>query len=1578
MKFWRLNFRGSLQNNAALFPQSTRATEGWLRNPCGANNRFCTALTSAATRLGRFPQLIRYLSSHVQAQKPSSTVRQRRACVAGAAARRHRSPLRSIPSAHLHTDPPAHAAATAASLVPPAAVCAPMVASTKAERLKPPVFHEVEVLRGWRILQQHLAISVSLANATISGTATFQITALNHHFVNVSLNLRRCRVRACKISGQPAPFRLVSPLDDRELLDVVSSNRSHQRVADVEHSMALREDAASMHAELVIDLPANISADVIEELKEAFQKSSKNDSKPDAKPDEEYDELPPDAIPAVPLDALPRLSLTVEYEVLDHTASGVHYGHPSSSKPLFDPTYMLTDGRYGMARSWMPCVDSMLWCDRYLFDFDITVKSDLTVIASGELQETRLIQPSQSSMNDDNDELKLFKYRSHAPSHASEIVLVVGPFIPLPDPSLPNTVTHFCLPGRVHELVHTGPPLFAKALAFCRDYFGADPPCSSFKQIFVGSLGMRADSTIAGAGGLVVHSGDFLHTARCIDEGLAAREAIMIGLVTSYFGRFLRPRSAEDDWLITGLAAHVAALGLQAILGRNWYRFRILDLMDELRFEASCDLSDIKINRVTDATVDSVRRRSHIIVYMIERRIGNDVMKRALRDIVAEGRSVTIATVAILETALSKANLFTQSLLEPKETWQSCNASSRVLRDLNGGSHLQNSGGGVVSSGFDEALQGVSVGPFLKRLRAICGTDLRSLVRLWAASPGIPRLQIGYQYNPRRHTIEFVMKQEAVEKGARFNGRQGLPFTGTINVRVMEIEGASDHSVEVRDHIFVTELPCHSRRAKHKSAAQAEKEFNENPARASPVLWVRVDPEQEWCKDVHFNQSEDSWMALLKGERDALGQFEACRGLAESSSEMGGKALLSILEDNQIYWRVRAECAKVLAQCTGGLPLLLQYFRSCYTDNKESNSGIVRLNNFSNFADYFVKRAMIKALINAHVPGSRSASNPQGSIPLEATEFLSHILGGNDNAGNDFDDDHYVVDLLQTAAELGVRCVDDKNHMGKKDGGISTTDSIVKQLERYRSIEQLIPGRSGLTVSATVNALSSIEVAKLRSQDMRERGAISRKIMMGEFTPNSVLVRLVHDLSHWRYSLDTRVSVMMSFAEIYGGDLDVTLWLLTRVDSTSLGQDIQDCYLKALAQHEGRQETEHWFTESATLRYKLLDALSSSASSKKWYSQTSPLLLALRRHTKRAIDVCIRVLRLSVSDSDPRVRASAMRFAKIVWGIGVPVCLLSQSAYADAKRHAIRLRDRAPTEIVQLKTNGNVTAPQLSVPVKAPKQGKLGKSSKLVKIPDSAPVEPVARTEKVSKKRFSIPRSQVNVGAPVLKPPKPLANGTKIVNEAPINVDEPQRPKKAREGGLQLRSVPPPVGKVKPAVIELDKETAPLKLQVPRSVQTSIPKSRPAPEVKFAWEPLDNEDLEFLKKAREIEKAQSAKTWKEGQREIRNGGTAEEVVVVPQDKSENAGREVDGEHKKKKKKKKKRHLEGEDGLKKKKKKKKKREDGQKYAEVEPDYDDGLGDFDNGSSSLAGGASANGERKIGKFRIKLSSVAPPAP
>lgn len=1438
-----------------------------------------------------------------------------------------------------------------------------MAVPSKAEKVKPGVYHDEEIRRGFRVLHEHLDLAVDFDTHSLRGVAEFSLRVLNPNCVDVKLNLRRCHVQSCSVNGRPSAFEYTSALDFPPLLDAVSSDSPPHRTEDVKAEASMQNSMAG-DGELTIAIPPGLSADILDDLKALA--ANGEDGKAAAG-------VPQSLPPTAQLHEFPALTVRIEYRVSNPTAGAVFYGNVATDNRLVDPMYMMTESRYGLVRCWMPCFDSRHWCDRYIFDIDVTVQSELVVVASGDLAETRIVPADEQNAS----ERKRFSYRNGVPANAKEIVVAVGPFMPFPDPVLPQTVTHFCLPGQAEKLVQTSPPIFASALAFCRDYFGFDPPCTSFKQLFLGSLGESQETNFCAAGGLAVLSGKLLCSPRCIDAGFEAREAIMSTLVQSYIGCLLRPRGADDAWLIKGLAAHVTTLGLQSLFGRNWFRFRMLDEMNILCQEQPSQaalLSPVDPGVHIDVSAQSASRRGHVIVYMIERRIGSDIMRRALRDLVAEGRSVILALATSYEkckasqlsTCFSNESinhLVLRAFTAPNSLDL---AETEPMEDSiasgDGGSPVASKRVGATgtSSGYDDGLMGIGAGPFQKRLRAICGTDVRGLVRLWAPSRGVPRMQFGYRYNPRRHVIEFVGKQEGLEVGSYYKGKAGLQFVGTVHIKVMEVEGASDHSVEIRDSYFLVELPCHSRRTKQKSTTQGEKSARDDSSPASPIVWVRVDTDMEWCMDASFTQVESAWTSLLKSERDSVAQYKACRGLAQFGTETAGKALAGILEDNQVYWRVHAEAADALAQCKGGLEALLKFCRTRYTDQGDDGRENVKLNNFGDFRSYFVKRAVVKAIVKTR-ESNESNRAQRAKIPADAVNFILELLKGNDNAGNAYDDDYYVADLITAAGIIAVEGVKDQNFSGRGEGTTSASGRAIQQINRYKALDRLLPSKSGAVACAVLKALAEYEAAKLGTLERNRRGTPIQDMMRSRHKPNETLLQLMYRHCSSNNQLQVRLQALESLALVYSGDLEVCLWLLGRVDRYFSGLDVID---QAFGRQAASRNTERM--EPPAVRLRVLEALNAAVRTSLWGRDDAPVVKSLRQQSARAREICVRIRRLMVGDADDRVRRLASQFATKVWGSGAPVCFLNRTEYYHAV-NAFKMNAGDPSKLkkrvipFEFRLKEEIAPKPPLKPIKASKPSKSHKTHRHHhRSSKSASVEP---------QTFGNSSGMDDSDFPTLEEiqpnPRPSKSKPKAVS---LRSKAPAKPASAP----MITSLDTPIGQYKPVSKSVLQKPDPRSAPKPPAAEAAprphappppSPSARPTSKMSFAAHKLDREDVRFIRKA-----------WKERQRrpEERGCGGKHAVGEVIDVGAVDDGRQRDdGDRKKKKKKKRKRDGDGEEGddrgdkeRRKKKKKKKRRHGGEEYGKADEGADGGRA----GSSSRA---LPGAEPKIGKFKIKLN-------
>ena len=60
----------------------------------------------------------------------------------------------------------------------------------------------------------------------------------------------------------------------------------------------------------------------------------------------------------------------------------------------------------------------------------------------------------------------------------------------------------------------------------------------------------------------------------------------------------------------------------------------------------------------------------------------------------------------------------------------------------------------------------------------------------------------------------------------------------------------------------------------------------------SPVLWVRIDPEVTWLRQVTFEQPDYMWQYQLRHERDVTAQSEVCNYIVR------GGAWLSLMAES--------------------------------------------------------------------------------------------------------------------------------------------------------------------------------------------------------------------------------------------------------------------------------------------------------------------------------------------------------------------------------------------------------------------------------------------------------------------------------------------------------------------------------------------------------------------------------------------------------------------------------------------------------------------------------------------------------
>ena len=89
---------------------------------------------------------------------------------------------------------------------------------------------------------------------------------------------------------------------------------------------------------------------------------------------------------------------------------------------------------------------------------------------------------------------------------------------------------------------------------------------------------------------------------------------------------------------------------------------------------------------------------------------------------------------------------------------------------------------------------------------------------------------------------------------------------------------------------------------------------NSVPSNEVPILWVQVDPDYQWIRDLRLEQSDTTWMNVLRYDRSANTQLEALEALAECPSINVRDTFRDAIAGTHFYYQVRLAAAQKLAQ----------------------------------------------------------------------------------------------------------------------------------------------------------------------------------------------------------------------------------------------------------------------------------------------------------------------------------------------------------------------------------------------------------------------------------------------------------------------------------------------------------------------------------------------------------------------------------------------------------------------------------------------------------------------------------------
>ncbi|CAH8829628.1 unnamed protein product [Trichobilharzia szidati] len=698
--------------------------------------------------------------------------------------------------------------------------------------------------------------------------------------------------------------------------------------------------------------------------------------------------------------------LTIEFS-LNKPKSGFYFVVPEGEGSLTERgVHAFTACTPNCSRLWFPCIDCSEPCT---WKIEVTVFEDLVAVAPGELIDAPYYTEDLAH--------KTYHFYVSQPVAAPYIGLAVGAFEIFPDPRLSNGATHFCPSGLLPLLQHTISPL-SEMIEYYESILASQYPFSTIKCVFVDC----AISEFQSFASLIIFSVDLLHSPRIIDQAIETRKVLSIAVAHQFFGCFLIMDTWCDAWLTYGLAGYLSGLYRKRVFGNNEYRRNILDEMhfitefENMRYGIVLDPSkssskstyfDLSSSHlVSPDYLAAYVKKSHLVIRMLELRLGQPVLLQVLNKLLVLARLSTKSILSVTDQnqseldGLSRYSEIDDNIISP------C-PNTQPQRNLN-----------VPPCLSDEHRANIllSTASFRRIISMVTGQDIRNFLNQWVCRSGHVRLFAKFHFNRKRNVVELELKQDLQSRGT-------LNYTGPITVMLQELDGAFMHTFKLEEGRMSRDLPCHSKSRKHRkkkiSLANGD-EVDMDLARIdpeSPLLWLRIDPDLAIIHSIHVDQPDFMWHLMLAHDRDCLGQLEAVAALKDFASPETRHVLSNIILNEKIFYRIRMEACYTLCHVVNELsalsnnpamastavascllPMFWQLFSS------PAARGLIRQNNFTNLQHYFLQRAMIKALSTLRV---------QQVCPHEVLTFLSDLLRHNDNSCNPYSDDYYVADLVK-------------------------------------------------------------------------------------------------------------------------------------------------------------------------------------------------------------------------------------------------------------------------------------------------------------------------------------------------------------------------------------------------------------------------------------------------------------------------------------------------------------------------------------------------------------------------------------
>ncbi|KAL3229945.1 Transcription initiation factor TFIID subunit 2 [Nakaseomyces bracarensis] len=647
-----------------------------------------------------------------------------------------------------------------------------------------------------------------------------------------------------------------------------------------------------------------------------------------------------------------------------------------------------------------------------------------------------------------------------------------------------------------------------KFLDFYAKEFGSFP-FASYGLVFLPTV----STTILDFAGLSIANTRLLYPHEIIDQIIPTTEELAWSIASQWSGINITPTTLNDYWCCIGMAGFMVLRVLKKIFGNNAYHFK-LKMSNEAILREDIGKPPLG-NSISDLTSRPISYRGSLFQFM---------------------RLKAPMVLHILDRRMTKTERsFGMSRVLPKIFLQAM--SGDLANNALSSVHFQHVCEKVNKNKLESFFQQWVYGSGVPILRVTQRYNRKRMM----VEMGIRQCQSDpSEFKERVGRVEENFFNRALNSIEAPNFNTTSVFTGSITIRIHDSDGTPyEHIIEIKDTFTKIDIQYNTKYKKSRGKKtnedeklNEEREIYNYDQRLGNVLetesecsewgivepgitsgningdenqrtsdgsidWIRIDSDFEWIAKIYINQPDFMFATQLQRDSDVEAQLESVWFYSDvitsnASAKIYVSQLVRTIVDERYYYGVRIEAARALAkfipQNSFADHYLVLVFRKLFCFE---GTNIPKNNDFSNFQNYFVKKAIPEFI--------SSIRDDQGDCPSSIKHFLLDILAYNENADNSFDDTYYIAKLLQCVVSC---CMRGDTHFTKK---------VMEQIQRYDHLEKWVPSYQFVLSSTSIALKTELSMKGLisyESQDFDDLLRLASIRWTGENTMDSVWVNV--------------------------------------------------------------------------------------------------------------------------------------------------------------------------------------------------------------------------------------------------------------------------------------------------------------------------------------------------------------------------------------------------------------------------------------------------------------------------------------